>query len=62
MEKALPAPIREALKKVKPVPLKYTTVSESGLDVTVGNVDTYNIEMTGKGELPKPPDPSKGKR
>jgi hypothetical protein len=54
--------VPEALKKVKPVPLKYTTVSQSDLEVTVGDVATYNIEMTGKGELPTLPDPNKGKR
>jgi hypothetical protein len=57
MEKAFPEPIREALKKVKPVPLKYTTVTDSDLRVLVGETGTYNIEMTGTGEVPKPPSP-----
>jgi hypothetical protein len=61
MEKALPDSVREALQKVKPVPLKYTNVNESDLQINVGDNSTYNIEMTGKGELPKPPDPRRGK-
>ena len=37
-----------------PVPLKYTTTKESGLQVTVtGKNATYDIAMTGKGEIPK---------
>jgi len=53
--KGMPGPSRETLEKVKAVPLNYTHVSESGLEVTVGTLTTYNIEMTGKGEVPKPP-------
>lgn len=42
----------------KPVPLKYTRPKESGLTVAVqkGNT-TFDIVMTGKGEIPQDPNP-----
>lgn len=56
MEKGLPESARQA---AKPVPLKYTDAKQSGLTaVVVAGMKPYNIEMTGKGEIPpRPPQP-----
>jgi hypothetical protein len=41
-----------------PVPLKYTSPKQSGLQVTVvRGTTTYDIAMTGRGEIPKAPPP-----
>jgi len=41
--------------KAKPVPLKYTNPKDSDLKTSVvkGTVTTFNIEMTGEGQIPK---------
>jgi len=47
---------QQELDKYKPVPLKYAYLGKSELKATVAKGNTsYDIEMTGKGEIPKPP-------
>jgi len=56
--KGLPESVLKALETVKPVPLKYTSPKNSDLKATVAKgATTYDIQMTGKGELPKAPPP-----
>jgi hypothetical protein len=60
-DKDLPDAVRKAVESLKPVPLKYSNVKQSDLKVTVAKGETnFNIEMTGKGEIPRPPPPPPG--
>jgi len=60
--KQLPEPMQKAIEKLKPVPLKYTTTKDSDLKTTVAaGENTYNSEMSGKGESPPPPPGPKGR-
>jgi len=52
--KKLPEEHQKAIEKIKPVPPKYANAKDSDLKTTVGAGETsYDIEMTGKGEIPK---------
>jgi hypothetical protein len=49
-----PESIQKAVEAARPVPLKYTDRAKSDLKVTVVKGETtFDIEMTGKGEIPK---------
>jgi hypothetical protein len=53
----LPEETRKAILSAKavPVPLKYTDSKQSDLKATVSRgTTTFNIEMTGKGQIPRP--------
>lgn len=61
MFKGVPDEVRKAAEGVKPVPLKYISPKNSDLKATVvKGTTTYDIQMTGKGELPKAPPPPSG--
>src|SRR5262249_14212987 len=52
--KSQPEAVQKAVAKLKPAPLKYGSAKDSGLTATVAaGSTTYNIELTGKGEIPK---------
>jgi hypothetical protein len=62
---ALPESVVKARERLKPIPLKYATAQTSDLKVTVVKAEatTFDIEMSGQGEIPKPiaiPKPPKG--
>jgi hypothetical protein len=58
MTKALPT---GAQQELKPVPIKYTSAKQSGLQTTVVKGETtFDIEMTGKGEILRLPMPGPG--
>jgi len=56
MQQELPEGVRKGLESLKPVPPKYGSFQQSDLKATVvKGTTTYDIQMTGKGEIPKPP-------